>query len=303
LRFAVGQVGFGTSQRFRPIPMSAASAILLAIVLHVTWNLLARHVPARQEFIWWALAGHLLLIGPWAFYSLASDARWDATLAACIGLSGSALALYFFSLRVAYRHAPVALAYPIARSAPLFIALTSRLLFDETFSRIGAAGIAISSAALFLLGATAWRIDARRAIGPALLAAMGTTVYSLSDKVAVDYLPSFPSQLGYITLGYLCAWLALTLAMRRDTGHWLPRLRPRLGPLTAGALSIGMAYALIVHAMANLSAAYTVALSNGGIVVAALLSVFWFKEREHRWARLFWASVLAAGLGMVALAQ
>lgn len=283
--------------------MSATGAILLSIALHVTWNLLARHVPARREFLWWALAGHLLLMGPWAVYELAAKARWDATLAACIGLSGGALAVYFLALRVAYRHAPVALAYPIARSAPLFIALASGLLFGERFSFIGAAGIVVSSAALILLGATAWRVEARRAILPALLAAMGTTVYSLSDKVAVGHLPGFAAQLGYITLGYLCAWLVLTLRLRGETGHWRPRERPPLGLLVAGSLSIGTAYALVVHAMAELSAAYTVALSNGGIVIAVLLSVFWFKEAEHRWARLFWAGVLALGLSLVALAR
>lgn len=283
--------------------MPATAAILLAIVLHVTWNLLARHVPARQEFIWWALAGHLLLIGPWSIHAMAVEGRWDVTLATCVGLSGAALAVYFLGLRVAYRHAPVALAYPIARSAPLFIALASWLAFDETFSLAGAAGIAISSAALILLGATAWRVDARRAVAPALLAAMGTTIYSLSDKVAVTHLPSFASQLGYISLGYLCAWLMLTLVMHQESGHWRPRLRPPAWPLLAGALTIGTAYALIVHAMASLSAAYTVALSNGGIVIAALLSVFWFGERQHHLARLLWAGVLAAGLAMVALAR
>jgi len=283
--------------------MTAAGAILLAIALHVTWNLLARHVPARQEFIWWALAGHLLLIGPWALWALAAEARWDATLATCIVLSGLALAVYFLGLRVAYRHAPVALAYPMARSAPLFIALASALLFGETFSRQGMIGIAVSSLALFMLGATAWRADARKAIAPALMAAMGTTVYSLSDKTAVDHLPGFASQLGYITVGYLWAWLALTLALRRESGHWRPRLRPPAQFLAAGALTIGTSYALIVHAMTSLPAAYTVALSNGGIVIAALLSVFWFGEKQHRWARLFWAGVLAAGLALVALAQ
>lgn len=283
--------------------MTAAGALLLAIVLHVTWNLLARHVPARQEFIWWALAGHLLLIGPWSLAVLAVEARWDATLATCICLTGAALAVYFIGLRVAYRHAPVALAYPIARSAPLFIALASAVLFGESFSPAGIAGIAVSSLALVLLGATAWRVDARRAIAPALLAALATTVYSLSDKVAVSHLPGLTSQLGYVTLGYLCAWLALSVALRLESGHWRPRQRPPAGLLVAGALAIGSAYALVIHAMASLPAAYTVALSNGGIVIAALLSIFWFGERQHRRARLLWTAVLAAGLGLVALAH
>lgn len=282
--------------------MSAASALLLAIALHVTWNLQARHVPREQEFLWWALAGHLVLIGPWSAYALAVEARWDTTLAICVGVSALALTIYFISLRVAYRHAPVALAYPIARSSPLFIALGSWLVFDEQFNRLGLLGIGVSTLGLMLLGRTAWRGDARAALAPALLAALGTTLYSLSDKVAVGHLPSLPSQLGYVSLGYLGAWVGLSTLLRRETGRWLPARRPSKGTLLLGALTIGTAYALVIHAMASLSAAYTVALSNGGIVIAALLSIFWFKEREHHWARLFWAAVLAVGLGMVALA-
>lgn len=282
--------------------MSATVALSLAVALHVGWNLLARHVPGRQEFIWWALAGHLLLIGSWAVPVLFLTARWDGELLACSVVSALALAVYFLGLRWAYRHAPVALAYPIARSSPLFIALVGMLAFDAVLSVEGWVGIAISSFALLMLASSAWRLEARRAIAPALLAALGTTAYSLADKQAVNHLPSLTAQLGYISLGYLAAWLALSAQLRLSQGHWRPRARPPLGLLVAGALSIGSSYALIVHAMVSLPAAYVVALSNGGIVIAALLSVFWFKEKEHRTARLFWAGILTVGLALVLLA-
>ena len=83
--------------------MSAPGAILLAIALHVTWNLQARHVPREREFLWWALAGHLLLLGPWSVTALIVEADWNATLGSCLLLSGAALTVYFIGLRVAYR--------------------------------------------------------------------------------------------------------------------------------------------------------------------------------------------------------
>ncbi len=64
--------------------MSAATALLLAILLHVTWNLQARHVPREREFLWWALAGHLLLLGPWSVTALIVEADWNATSVAKI---------------------------------------------------------------------------------------------------------------------------------------------------------------------------------------------------------------------------
>lgn len=282
--------------------MTAVTALLLAIALHVTWNVQARHVPGDREFLWWALAGHLLLIGPWSVALLIVEARWSGVLVGCVLVSGAALTVYFLGLRVAYRHAPVALAYPIARSSPLFIALASAFLFGESFARLGMLGIGVSTLGLVMLGRTAWRGDARMALAPALLAALGTTVYSLSDKVAVDFMPSLGSQLGYVSLGYLIAWLGLSTRLRAETGRWAPVRRPDLVTLLVGASTIGTAYALVIHAMASLPAAYAVAISNGGIVIAALLSVFWFRETEHRWARLTWAAVLAVGLGLVSLA-
>jgi phosphonate utilization associated putative membrane protein len=282
--------------------MTASTALLLAIALHVAWNMQARRVPRAEEFLWWALAGHLLLVGPWSLARLAVEARWDAALVLCLTLSGLALALYFIGLRLAYRHAPVALAYPIARSSPLFIALAGALFLGEGLGTLGMFGIGVSTLGLLMLGRTAWRGDARAALAPAFLAALGTTVYSLSDKLAVAKLPSLASQLGYVSLAYGIAWVGLSLRMRLETGRAWPTARPKTGILLLGALSIGTAYALVIHAMADMPAAYAVALSNGGIVIAALLSVFWFREHEHRWARLLWAGVLAAGLGLVALA-
>jgi phosphonate utilization associated putative membrane protein len=282
--------------------MSATTAILLAIALHVTWNLQARHVPRVREFLWWALAGHLLLIGPWSVAWLIAVADWNTTLALCILLSGTSLTVYFIGLRIAYRHAPVSLAYPVARSSPLFIALAGTLFLGESFGTLGMLGIGVSTLGLIMLGRTAWRGDARGALAPALMAALGTTGYSLSDKVAVAYLPSLTSQLGYVSLGYLIAWLGLCVFLRAESGRPWPTQRPDAPTLLVGALTIGSAYALVIHAMAELQAAYAVALSNGGIVIAALLSVFWFKETEHRWARLAWAVALAGGLALVALA-
>jgi len=100
------------------------------------------------------------------------------------------------------------------------------------FSGVGMVGIVLGGAALILLGATAWRMDAGHAIAPALLAVLDTTMYSLSDKVAEEKLPGFASQLVYDSQGYLCARATLTLRLRRwEMGRWQPRQRPPLGLL------------------------------------------------------------------------
>ena len=70
--------------------------------------------------------------------------------------------------------------------------------------------------------------------------------------------------------------------------------------LPAG-LCIGNAYGLVIYAMQYLSAAYAVAFTNAGIVLAGLLSIFAFNERERAGTRLVAIGVIACGLAMLAL--
>jgi phosphonate utilization associated putative membrane protein len=275
-------------------------AILIAVTMHVSWNLLARHTRPDAEFLWWAIAGHLLLFTPWTLAPMVRAADDLATLLGCIAVSSTALFLYFAALRTAYRRAPVALVYPLARSAPLLIALAGVLVVGDRPSPLGWAGIVASTVAILLLGASGRHGTARGALLPAGLAACATTVYSLADKVAVTQLPSYPAQLGYVSATYLGAWVMYTLWLRRQRGRWWPDRHPGGVPLLTGALFIGTGYALVIGTMRLIPAAYAVALSNLGIAAAAFLSVFVFREREHAAQRLTWATLLAASLLLIA---
>jgi drug/metabolite transporter (DMT)-like permease len=154
--------------------------------------------------------------------------------------------------------------------------------------------------AILLLGASGRHGTTRGALLPAALAACATTVYSLADKVAVTQLPSYVAQLGYVSGTYLGAWILYTLWLRRLRGQWWPAQHPGALPLLIGALFIGSSYGLVIGTMRVIPAAYAVALSNLGIVAAALLSVFVFREREHAIQRLIWATMLAASLLLIA---
>ena len=126
-------------------------------------------------------------------------------------------------------------------------------------------------------------------------------MYSLADKVAVAQLPSYPAQLGYVSGTYLGAWVMYTLWLRRQRDRWWPGQHPGRQALLIGALFIGSGYALVIGTMRVLPATYAVVLSNLGVVVAAFLSVFVFREREHAAQRLIWASLLAASLLWIAI--
>jgi phosphonate utilization associated putative membrane protein len=280
--------------------MSPLVAILVAVLMHVTWNLLARHTRPDAEFLWWAIGGHILLFGPWSLVLMTREAQDLPLLLSCVLVSSVALFIYFAALRTAYRQAPVALVYPLARSAPLLIALVGVAFLDDHLSALGWAGITASTVSILLLGASGRRGPTRGALLPAGLAACGTTIYSLADKLAVSQLPSYQAQLGYVSGTYLGAWLMYSLWLRQRRGRWWPSQHPGAGPLLIGAAFIGSGYALVIGTMRVIPAAYAVALSNLGIVVAAFLSVFAFGEREHAPQRLMWATMLAVSLLLIA---
>lgn len=282
---------------------TAMLAIAGSVAMHVAWNLLVRQQGAKTRLLWWALATHCLILAPWGIYALVTQAHWTPQLALTLLVSSLANVAYFVALDRAYHHAPVALVYPIVRSSPILIAIWSMLLFGETFG-IGAwLAMLLSVAGLILLASTAWRNDANAAMPWALAAALATSIYSLSDKAAVLYLPTLSSVLGFISVGYALSFIAITALLRQEHGRWRPERKPPPHTMLLAGLCIGLAYVLVIHAMRSMPAAVVVAFTNAGIVIAGALSIWMFHERQHWKQRLIGMAVVTLGLIALALVK
>lgn len=272
-------------------------AVAVSVGMHVTWNLIARRQPADAFPLWWVLLAHLLLLGPIGFPALIASATWTPTFFALLATSAVANVIYFWGLRKAYEHAPVALVYPLVRSSPLLIALWSVLLTGESLSTNAWLGIGISVIGLWLLSWSALRnASDRKALPWTFVAMLATSIYSLTDKAATGSVPGFDGLIGIVSVGYFAAWLSITLAMKQKTGRWVPEKRIDTTAMIVGGLCIGTAYALVIHAMRTLPSAEVVTYTNGGIVIASILSLTWFKERQDWERRLVGAVIVALGL-------
>lgn len=280
-----------------------AAAIGLSVLMHVTWNLIARHQPRDAQPLWWVLLGHLVLVAPWGLHRLVVEAQWSWPLLGLLLTSAAANVLYFQGLQVAYRHAPVAFVYPLVRSSPLLIAGWSLLFFGESLGALAWTGIAISVLGLVAMARTARGNDERKALPWTLLAMLATSIYSLSDKAATAHIAGFGGIVGYLSVGYLAAWLAMTWQLRRRTGRWTPGARPDAGALLVGSLCVGLAYTLVIHAMRTLPAAEVVAYTNAGIVLASVMSMLVFHERTQWRQRAAAAGVVCAGLACIAVGR
>lgn len=278
-------------------------AIIASVLMHVSWNLMARHQPREAEPLWWVLLAHIVLLGPWGFYSLATDAQWNGRLVTLLCISALSNVAYFFALSSAYRHAPVALVYPLVRSSPLLIAVWSWLLFTEQLGMLAWLGIALNVGGLFLMASTGRGNHEGRALPWTMLAMFATSIYSLSDKAASAQVPSFGALMGYITVGYLASWMMMSVRLRADTGRWIPRTMVKPQVMIAGGLCIGSAYALVIHAMRELPAAEVVSYTNAGIVIATLASIVVFKERRQWQMRIAGSVLICIGLLVLVLGR
>ena len=106
-----------------------------------------------------------------------------------------------------------------------------------------------------------------------------------------------------VSVSYLFGFVALSIGNLRETGRAVPAVRPRWRFVAAGSLCIGIAYALVIHAMQYLPAAYVVTFTNAGLVLATLLSIFMFGDRAHWRTRLAAVIVISFGIVCVGLAR
>lgn len=269
--------------------------------MHAAWNLAARRADPRSFFLWWAALGAMLLIGSWSIVLMIEVVPWTPTLVVLLLLSCTAEIFYFVGLGIAYRHAPVPLVYPIARSAPLLIALWMALFFGERLPVHAWSGIALSVIGVLSLSFTARGGEPARAVPWALTAALGSSVYSIANKFAVDALAGYVAVLGWASVTISAAWIGLTLQQRRRTGRWIPTVRPPTVQWLLAGIFIVNAYALVIYAMRYIPAAYAVAFTNAGVVIAGVIAIAYYGERERWRTRVGAMSLICAGLALIAL--
>ena len=274
-------------------------AVILSVMMHVTWNLIARYQSSAAFPLWWVLLAHLVIFAPWGFWSLLTQVDWNLTFVLLLLTSATANVVYFTGLRQAYHHAPVPLVYPLVRSSPLLIGIWSVLLLGETLGAWAWAGIIVSVAGLVILALSSGSTADKRALPWAMTAMLATSIYSLSDKAAVASLDSFGAIVGFISVGYLCSWLAMTFVLYRQTADWRPRRCIAPLAVLSGGLCIGLAYALVVFAMKQMPSAVVVAYSNAGIIIASLISIIFFRERIAWKQRLVAAVTILIGIVMI----
>jgi drug/metabolite transporter (DMT)-like permease len=283
---------------------TALSLVLVAAVLHATWNALTKQARHPLCFLWSAVTLATVLGVPAALPMLLSEgvppAAWPYVIAT-IGLH----ALYFYALGRAYHSGQFSVVYPVARG--LGVALVpgiALLVFDEWPSPLGAAGVGLVVVGIVALHlVSAWPQAARPArldAGTwwALATGLTTAAYSLVDKAGVMRLHPLP----YISLMFLGMSLALLPVVLSESQALRREWRANWRTIVAAAVMTLVAYLLVLFAFRLSKTAYVVAARETSIVLSALIGTLWFREGRLV-ARLAGAAVILGGVVCVALAR
>ena len=120
------------------------SLVVLAAVIHASWNLLAKRAAASgAAFVFAYSLVSCVLYLPWVVWVLAHERQsWSLPVAVCIVLSGLIHLAYNLCLQRGYQVADLSVVYPVARgTGPMLSSLGAFIFLHETPTAHGLAGL------------------------------------------------------------------------------------------------------------------------------------------------------------------
>jgi drug/metabolite transporter (DMT)-like permease len=283
-----------------PLALPIAGLVLLAALMHASWNALVKGASDRllALLLVAAVPGLIGLFAGIFLLPLPARASWLFILLSMLGHGG-----YYVCLLEAYRLGDLSRVYPLARGgAPLLVAAVSALALGERLAPAALAGLL-----LITLGTASLAFEAGRpkgGDGRAMLFA-GLTAITIAAYTLVDGLGARLSgaPFGYISWVFAADALPLVIAVPFLRGRAaLPYLRRNwLSGAIGGLLSLA-AYGIAIWAMTRGAMGEVAALRETGVIFAALIGTLALGEPFGR-RRLAAASAVAAGIVLLGIGR
>lgn len=280
----------------------ALSFILVAAILHASWNLTVKSSGGGKMLSFYSAITVTLFWGPinlglWISYPETSPVLWSSLAWAVVGGSAVVHALYIACLFHGYEVAPLSVVYPIARgTAPLLSACAALFLFSEELTLISASGIVAITAGVVCLCwkggvAAEERARVRRGLWWGSLTGLTIALYTLLDGYAVKSLGLNPLSVDYLTnvlrMPLLLPFMFLSRASELSRAH--------LRAILAITLFGPAAYILVMFAMRIAPLSHVAPAREISLLIGVFLSGHFLNEKE-RTKRLAAALLIAIGV-------
>jgi len=281
------------------LPLDVAALVLLAAVLHASWNVLVK-VGGDRLLVQTTIVGtgSLLcaLLLPWS--PLPAPASWPFLLASVVVHT-----LYFFFLLRAYAHGDLSQVYPIARgTSPLVVALLAVPLAGERLALHALVGVLMVTLGIASLASARRASGERRAIAYALATGLLIAAFTLVDGIGIR---RAGSSLAFILWmqAFEAVPLCIFVALRR---------RDRIAPFlavngwrgviggVAGGVMATVAYGIVLWAYSRVSLAPVAALRETSVIMATLFGAISLGEPFGR-RRVIASVVVVVGVALLNL--
>jgi len=282
---------------------TALALVLVAAVLHATWNLAVKGVTEdRVTFIWLYIITTVVCWVPVAvvWMVVAGDRpRWAWLLGAAV--TGILHVGYQLVLQRGYAEGDLNLVYPLARgSGPLLTFLVAVTVLGQHPGAVAAAGVAAVVIGVVLIALRPGHSGVRAGVVWGLLTGATIASYTLWDNYSVNHLAVPP--VPYFVLGTVLQlpWLTALLATRPAPAPIREVWRQTRGPALVVGLLSPLAYILVLRALQLAPVSLVAPARETSIVIGAAFG--WLVLREPRPARrLVGAVVVLAGIGLIAV--
>jgi len=268
---------------------------------HASWNVLAKRASDKDAFLWLATFTAFFTTLP-LFYIWLEN--WALPVKAIPYLTMSAVAelFYFLSLSKAYDLGELSVVYPFARASPLFLYILEVLFLGEEVTPPGVSGIILVvlgiytihmggfSSSEFLKPLKSLRSSASRY---ALLTALCTTAYSLTDKLGVMSISplTYAFWLDIFILSLLTPVILLSKRSATILAEWRSH---GLHVVLAGFL-MKFGYIIVLVAMSFAQASYILAVRQLSVVIGVALGVKFLGEK-HGQVRVISSILIFTGI-------
>jgi len=269
---------------------TAILLVTIASFTHVAWNLAGKRRNPSVAFFFVACACGAGMLMPWVAWNYRLLPLVPNSVWAMLILTGFWQALYFSGLACAYAHGHLSVAYPLARALPVLLVALISTLRHGAGHPVAWTGMALIVAGAMLLPVPAfrqwhWRNYQNRSCFFALVAAVGTAGYSITDDAALSdfrFAAADHASVLRVTLVYAafegaatCMWL-LPVVLRHHAGRANLRLIVTTQRNTAvlAGLGIFVTYSLVLLAMAFVrDVSYVVAFRQLSIPLGTMVGI------------------------------
>jgi drug/metabolite transporter (DMT)-like permease len=287
------------------MPPTALALLLIAAVLHATWNLFLKRAREKQIFTWCALLVGSICFAPFLVQVGSFPSRiWPYVISSAIFE-----VVYYLMLIRAYQNGDFSLVYPMARgSAPVFLTVWATLFLGERPRLYGLIGIGLLVLGLIIVGGKSWwKLRSLRKTSSlhnsGLVLALGVacciSIYSAIDGAAVHQVAPLPYTVLIITLTGLL--LTPVVLLRYGGKAIATEWRTNWTRIVlVGILSL-LTYMLALLAFSIARVSYAGSIREISVVFAAFLGWRWLGE-DFGMIRVIGSIFIFAGILVIAVA-